>query len=216
MRNLMCAAALGLVFTAAAAPANASIIVSLVGNPVAATVGGQTGFDYTYSVTLSADEQLDPKVNPVFFTVYDFGQATITSRTGDLSLSSWAFMLNQNISTYASGESPNNNANIFDVRASYTGAQLLGSSLANTQGNLGTFTLFTTDKGPYALFNNDQDAQLEKYAPGSPTNDTQDSNLAAVAVPTLGRSIPEPASLAMLGAGLAGLAFTRRRNKAAV
>ena len=79
MVKLLCTAAIGLALSAAAAPAEASIIISLVGNPTAATVIGQSGFDYTYSATLSSDEELDKSVNPVFFTVYDFGAATLVT-----------------------------------------------------------------------------------------------------------------------------------------
>ena len=69
MLKLLCTAAIGLAFSAAASPADASILASLVGNPVAATVGGQSGFEYTYNATLSSDEELDKTVNPVFFTI---------------------------------------------------------------------------------------------------------------------------------------------------
>ena len=85
--------------------------------------------------------------------------------------------------------------------------------LGNGQDNLGTVTFFTTYTGAYQIFNNDQDAQLEKYAPGTPTNDTITSNLAAVAIPTQPSPVPEPLSVAILGTGLLSLGIMRRAKR---
>ncbi len=212
MRNYLMAAAIGLGFVASAAPAQASIIISLVGNPVAVT----GGFDYTYSATLSSDEEINPSTSAVFFTLYDFGAGSLKS-DNLVNAGSWTFALNKNLTTYAQAEAPNNNASIDDVRATYTGATTNGAALGGQAGDLGTFTLFTKSTGPYAIFADDQDAQLQKYAPGTATNDTEASNIDSVAVPTLGRAVgvPEPASLTLLGAGLVGLVMKRRRRTAA-
>ncbi len=212
MRNYLLAAAIGLGFVASAVPAQASIIISLVGNPVAVT----GGFDYVYSATLSSDEQINPATSSVFFSLYDFGKGSLVA-DNLVNASSWTFALNSNLTTYAQAELPNNNASIADVRATYTGAAVNGTALGAQSGDLGTFTLFTTSTGPFAIFNDDQDAQLQKYSPGTPTNNTEASNIDSVAVPTLGRvvGVPEPASLTLLGAGLVGMAIKRRRRTAA-
>jgi hypothetical protein len=185
--------------------ADASIITALVSRTAVAG-----GFDYTYGATLSQDQRLDVSVSPVFFTVYDFGATTLDGTTGALS-TNWNFALNANQPTSATGTAPHNNPAIDDVRATYSGPGITGPSLGTGLNNLGTFTLFTTLTGPFAIVPLDQDAQLQKFAPGAPTDDTQTANLAAVAVPTLA-IVPEPASIAVLGVGLLGLGLLRRKQ----
>lgn len=183
--------------------AHASVILSLVSE--APTTGG---YDYTYGATLSQDEQLDTSVQPVFFTIYDFGTAALQGTTGTLS-SDWTFQLDTPQLTPAEGTAPNNNTSIDAIRATYSGPVETGPDLGTGQDNLGTFTLFTTVSGSYSIENNVQDAQLEKYAPGSSANDTPTSNLAALAIPTPA-PVPEPAPLAVIGCALLGLAAVRR------
>jgi hypothetical protein len=146
-----------------------------------------------------------------FFTIYDFGPATLVSSmgTGTFASSNWSFLLNSNLTTTAEGITPSNDPTVADVRATYSGPVVTGSG---TIGNLGTFTLFTTYTGPFAVQNNKQDAQAVKYAPGEPTNDTPVSNLAAIATPTFVpvMSVPEPGTLALMTAGVLGVAFVRR------
>jgi hypothetical protein len=191
-----------------ATQAKASLVVTLIGNPVAVT----GGMDYTYSVTLSADEQLNNTVQSTFFSLYDFGAAKFVGDTGFLATSkAWTFATNANLTTSAQGILPMNDPSILDVRATYTGPIALPTQFSAMAGNLGTFTLFTTDTGAFKIFQNDQDGQLAKYAPGQPTNDTLSSNLNALAEPQGARAIPEPATIGLLGAGLLGLTLARRR-----
>jgi hypothetical protein len=188
--------------------AKASVLVSMTSRT--AVTGG---FDYTYQASLSPDQQLNTAVQPNFFTIYDFGPATLVSSmgTGTFAGSNWSFLLNSNLTTAAEGVTPNNDPNIADVRATYSGPVVTGSG---TVGNLGTFTLFTTDTGPFAIQNDKQDAQAVKFAPGEPTNDTPVSNLAAIATPTfvpvMPMPMPEPGTLALMTAGVLGVALVRR------
>lgn len=186
-------------------PAHASVILDL--NSRTAVAGG---FDYVYSVTLSQDEQLDPSVQPVFFTLYDFGPASLVATSGKMS-TDWSFALNTKETTSAEGVVPNNVASFADVRATYTGPDVKPTSVGTGMDNLGTFTLFTAFTGPFAIFNNDQDAQLEKFAPNTPTDDTATSNLAAVGIPSAAHA-PEPSSLLLLGGALCAVGMFRRRR----
>jgi hypothetical protein len=191
-----------LLVIAASAPANASLIVTLVS---ATPVSG--GTDYTYNLTLSSDEQLDPSVSPVFFTLYDFGQATMVGETGFLANGEWSFVCDQIFTTYAMATQPNANPGLDGMRAIFNGPETLPTSFGTNEGNLGTFTIFTTATDGYSAVPYDQDAQLEKYTSDPGTNDTPTSNLSTVDVP----NVPEPATLGVFGVGLLGFTLMRRK-----
>jgi hypothetical protein len=178
VKKILLAAAASVTIGLAAPPADASIIAAFLDRTAVAG-----GFDYTYGATLSQDEQLDVSVSPVFFTLYDFGSTTLDGTTGTLS-TNWSLALNANQPTPAAGTAPNNNPAIGDVRATYSGPVITGPTLGTDLNNLGTFTLFTRLTGPFVIVPQGQDAQLQKFAPGSPSDDTQTANLAAVAMPT--------------------------------
>ena len=158
MRKYLLTAAIGLGFVTSAIPAHASIILSLQGNPVAVT----GGYDYTYTATLSSDEQLDKSVQPVFFTLYDFGAASLIGATGDLAATgAWAFTLNQNLTTYAQAVSPNNTS-FDDVRATYkrfAAARVLARQHPGQSGHL------------HAVHHQHRSVRDHQQQPGCPTRE---------------------------------------------
>jgi hypothetical protein len=211
MKTILFAGAAIFCASLAAVPARASIIVTLEN-----TTAANGGMDYTYAVTLSQDEQLNNSVQQAFFDIYNFGAASLVSETGDMNSGSWAF---SNVivpsSSYAEGTTPADNKNTLDIRFVYSGPVVTGPSLGTADGNLGTFTVFTTYTGSYSVHNNVQDAQLVKFAPGQVSNNTPTSNLAAAATPDAPAAVPEPASLAMLAGSLvAGGIFAGRSRGA--
>ena len=196
--------------------ANATIIAILTSGPTA--VSG--GFSFNYQADLTGDERLDPvatsgvtcpapgptlvQCNPpgTFFTIYDilgFVSATTTAP-------GW-LVSTQNVGVTPSSinGSTIDNPNIVNVTFTYTGP------VVHANGSTVPFTGFrvvSTLNGVNA--NGNFTSQATKDAGDSIGN--TDQVVGPVSVPA--SAVPEPASMALIGGGLIGLAVLGRRKRA--
>jgi hypothetical protein len=183
----------------ASTAANANVIVTFGG--VAA--GGGSTWDWTYNVTLNADQNVDtqnPAPNvPSFVTVYDFGQ--INSVIVSASLSTWVVSTNFS-DTHAFQTSPTDSASILNVRLSAPDGIFISGSAP-----LGSFVV-NSDWGPTDHF-----VSFDGQAVLKPPFNTEQGNAGLVAAPVPGplAGVGLPGLFAACG-GLIALARRRRRS----
>ena len=210
MRRILLCCAICLFATAFA---NATIIAILDSGPTA--VAG--GFAFNYRADLTGDERLDPaatngqtcpapgptlvQCNPpgTFFTIYDIPGFVAVNVTAP----------NWNATTQNIGITPStingatfDDATIVNVTFHYTGP------VVHANGSTVSFTGFQIVSSFNAINTKGTFSSQSTKDAGDSIGNT-DQTVGPVSIPAA--TIPEPASMALIGGGLIGLALLRRR-----
>jgi len=195
--------------------ASAALIPSLDSGPLQVAMGA---YAYNYSVEITAGEQLNPvatngvscpgnngalvQCNPTgtFFTIYDFeGFIAVTGLPVG-----WSAVESLLGTTPSSVNSEVvDNPSVINVTFFYTGPIVKGDD---------TIAGFQITSGLNALSHNGSFSSQSTNV-SQAVNGTTDQLVGSIAVPSLAVLIPEPASLALAGIGLAGLLAWRKRQR---
>jgi hypothetical protein len=195
-------------------PAHANSIIPTF---VSSVSNGSGGFTYTYTVQLTAAEQMDPNVGTDLFAIYDFYGFIPGSQTksgGDLIAGHHAsdyFVFSAPLfGTIGIPPGPTfvpDNPTVPNMQWSYTDGTPTGTALPPVAAgalNLGTYTFDSTmglhGSASYAGQANDA------------SSDAVTQNFGSIVVPA---TVPEPGSIFLLGTGLlcAASAIRRRQRK---
>jgi hypothetical protein len=182
--------------------AMASITPALDGG---APTGGPGVWTWTYSISVDGNESLNPTANAgatclggqtpcnTFWTIYDVG-GLITTTEG--TPGGWGWVENA-VGITPGGQLISDSGGYLNITFYYTGATQTGP-ITSIDGF--SFQSTTGTANPNGIFS----YQATKIQNGKP-----DQGQGNVDIP---QSVPEPASVLLIGGGLVGLAFVRRKR----